>query len=330
MKFGLFGGATARRDVETADSHGYLALMDKVAEAEQLGFHGVFLVEHHFTGIGQVSATLNLLTYMAAKTSTIRLGTAVTILTWHNPVLVAEQAATLDLVSNGRLDFGIGLGYRDAEFDCFCIDKSEAVERFQESLGLILKSWTSDERFSHEGKYYRFKDIIVEPPTYQKPHPPLWSGSGTEESITRCAKSGWNVLFDNFGTFERTEERLNYWRKACEASGRPFDAMEVGLTRAMNLTTSAAETEAALEARRKGVTGLYSAFGPLPGLTKQPDSFADPNLATENASLIGEADEVIGRLKTLEEMGFEYILFLIPNDTEVLRRFAKDVMPAFA
>ncbi len=329
MKFGLFGGAVAKRGNETADSQGYGGLIDLVVEAEDLGFHSVFLVEHHFTGIGQVSASINLLTYMAARTHKIRLGTAVTILTWHNPVLVAEQAATLDLLSNGRLDFGIGRGYRDTEFDCFCIPKDEAMERYQEALDLILQSWQSDERFSHDGKYWRFKDIVVEPPCIQRPHPPLWSGSGTDESIARTAKLGYNVLFDNFATFERTEERLQVWQAACKEAGRDYDPMHVGLSRAMVLTENQTQTEQALELRRQNVTKLYSAFGSLPGVMMQPNSYDDPNTATEDASLIGAPDEVIAKLKRLEKMGYGYILFLIPNNADMLRLFAREVMPAF-
>ena len=95
----------------------------------------------------------------------MRLGTAVIVLPWHNPVLLAEQAATIDLLSGGRLDFGVGKGYRHTEFASFCIPHEEAEERFEEGLEVILKSWTSEERFSHHGKYWHFEDIIVEPPT---------------------------------------------------------------------------------------------------------------------------------------------------------------------
>ena len=109
MKFGLFGGASSRRGGVARDStQGYRDFIDYIVEAEDLDYHSVFLVEHHFTGFGQVSASLNLLTYLAAKTTTLRLGTAVMTLPWHNPILMAEQAATLDLVSDGRLYFDIG------------------------------------------------------------------------------------------------------------------------------------------------------------------------------------------------------------------------------
>ena len=117
MQFGLFGSASARRGSGEFDStEGYHDWIEYNVEAEALGFRSTFCVEHHFTGYGQVSATLNLLTWLGARTKTLRLGTAVMVLPWHNPVLLAEQAATLDLLSGGRLDFGIGTGYRYNEF----------------------------------------------------------------------------------------------------------------------------------------------------------------------------------------------------------------------
>ena len=112
MQFGLFGSAAARRGGPEFDSsEGFRDFIEYNIEAEALGFHSTFVVEHHFTGYGQVSATLNLLTWLGARTRWLRLGTAVIVLPWHNPVLLAEQAATLDLLSGGRLDFGIGKSY---------------------------------------------------------------------------------------------------------------------------------------------------------------------------------------------------------------------------
>ena len=119
MRFGLFGGAKSEGTGESADSVGYRQFIDYVLYAEELGYHGLFMVEHHFTGIGQVSASLNLLSYLAGRTSRMRLGTAVVVVPWHNPILLAEQVATLDLVSDGRFDFGVGKGYREGEFKGF-------------------------------------------------------------------------------------------------------------------------------------------------------------------------------------------------------------------
>src|SRR5438046_9808881 len=134
MQFGLFGSAAARRALpseaaEFDSSEGFRDFIDYNVEAEALGFHGTFVVEHHFTGYGQVSATLNLLTWLGARTRHLRLGTAVIVLPWHNPVLLAEQAATLDLLSGGRLDFGVGMGYIENEFAGFCVRMEGEDER---------------------------------------------------------------------------------------------------------------------------------------------------------------------------------------------------------
>src|SRR6201987_4391951 len=159
MQFGLFGSAAARR-ASTADaggfdsSEGFRDFIDFNVEAEALGFRSTFVVEHHFTGYGQVSATLNLLTWLGARTTTLRVGTAGIVLPWHNPVLLAEQAATLDLLSGGRLDFGIGKGYRYNEFQGFCVSVEEADERFEEALSIIIMAWTHDKPWSHSGKYW--------------------------------------------------------------------------------------------------------------------------------------------------------------------------------
>ena len=152
MRFGIFGSAQAKRGAPDVDSGaGFRQFIEHNVEAEALGFYSSFLVEHHFTGFGQVSATLNLLTWVGARTRTLRLGTAVITLPWHNPVLLAEQAATIDLLSGGRLDFGIGKGYRHNEFAGFCIPMEQADDRFEEALEVITKAWTRDTPWSHRG-----------------------------------------------------------------------------------------------------------------------------------------------------------------------------------
>src|SRR6201993_1380745 len=209
MKFGLFGSAQAQRGGSDLDSgQGFRDFIEYNVEAEALGYASTFLVEHHFTGLGQVSASLNLLTWVAARTKTLRLGTAVIVLPWHNPVLLAEQAATIDLLSGGRLDFGVGKGYRHNEFAGFCVPIEEADARFDEALDVIVKSWTSKQRFSHNGNFWRFADIIVEPPTAQKPHPPMWMAAGSPDSIRQVAARGYNLLLDQFASFEGGRERI--------------------------------------------------------------------------------------------------------------------------
>jgi hypothetical protein len=137
MRIGIFGGAQANSPRPGAVmGQGFHDFIDFNVEAEALGYHSTFLVEHHFSGWHQVSATLTLLTWLAARTRTLRLGTAVMVLPWHNPVILAEQAATLDLMSDGRLDFGVGKGYRYSEFKGFSV----AVKR---PMRALKRHWMS-------------------------------------------------------------------------------------------------------------------------------------------------------------------------------------------
>jgi len=335
MRFGLFGSATARHGGPDVDSsQGYKQFVDYNIEAEALGYHGSFLVEHHFTGFGQVSASLALLTWVAAKTKTLRLGTAVLVLPWHNPVLIAEQAATIDLLSGGRLDFGVGKGYRHNEFAGFCVPPEEAEGRFNESLDVIVKSWTSKQRFSHHGRYWKFEDIIVEPPTAQKPHPPMWMAAGSPDSIRQVAERGYNLLLDQFASFEAVAERIAIFKAAVEARGRTFDPMEVGVARAFYVAKDDADKQAALERRLEAQRRL-AAISNAPDGTKNRASimaFSDTREASEESALYGTPDEIAGKLEKLRACGAEYVLLNGGggHSHDSLARFAHEVMPAFA
>jgi alkanesulfonate monooxygenase SsuD/methylene tetrahydromethanopterin reductase-like flavin-dependent oxidoreductase (luciferase family) len=332
MRFGLFGSAQAKRGGPDADSGaGFREFVENNVEAEALGYHSTFLVEHHFTGFGQISATLNLLTWVGARTTTLRLGTAVLVLPWHSPVLLAEQAATLDLLSGGRLDLGIGKGYRYNEFAGFCLPMEEAEARFDESLEIILKAWTSDAPWSHHGRYWQFEGVVVEPPTAQKPHPPLWMGAGSPESIRKVAALGHGLLLDQFASVEQIGERIAVYRAELEARGRDFDPMRVGVTRSVNVVDTAAELEAALDARLAGRRRIDR-------LAQRPDgqnrasalSYADTREAAEAGALYGTPDEIAAKLQALRDVGAEYVLLNSAGGLPSLRRFAREVMPAFA
>src|SRR3954452_14953689 len=222
MRFGLFGGAAAPRLPEVAASgQGLFDFVETNVEAEALGFYSSFVTEHHFTGIGQISAPLTLLTFIAARTTRLRLGTAILVLPWHNPVLLAEQVATLDLLSGGRLDLGVGRGYRKNEFDAFCIPVAEAQERFTECLQLMLKSLSSRTRFSHHTERWNFENIVVEPEPVQKPHPPVWMAAGTPGGIAYVASQKYNLLLDQLASTDETIERVRIYLDALEASGQP-------------------------------------------------------------------------------------------------------------
>ena len=330
MKFGLFGGARARGG-PAGDSDGYHHFINYVIEAERLGFSSVFLVEHHFTGFGQVSASLNLLSYLAARTERIRLGTAVVVLPWHNPVLVAEEAATLDLLSNGRLDFGVGKGYRPYEFSGFCIPQDEATARFDEAIEVIRKAWTSKGRFSHHGNLWHYDNIVVEPAPIQQPHPPFWLGAGSKESIERAAREGYNLLLDQIAPVDVIIDRVRIFREECERVGRPYNPMMVGVTRGLQIIHNEAERQRAIATRREVLKNIGDlARGPGAERYHHIKDDADA-FELDDAPLLGTPEEIIARLKRLEAGGVQNVLFAAPGASVAgLRTFAEEVMPAFA
>jgi alkanesulfonate monooxygenase SsuD/methylene tetrahydromethanopterin reductase-like flavin-dependent oxidoreductase (luciferase family) len=333
MKFGLFGSAQAKRGGPDLDSgQGFRDYIEYNVEAEALGYDSTFVVEHHFTGFGQVSASLNLLTWVAARTTTLRLGTAVIVLPWHNPVLLAEQAATIDLLSGGRLEFGVGKGYRHNEFASFCIPMEEADERFEESLALILKSWTSEERFSHRGKYWSFEDIIVEPPTAQKPHPSIWMAAGNPDSIRKVARRGFKLLLDQLASTSLAIERFNIYKAEVEACGRVFDPMDVAVSRAFYVAANAEDKAKAIEARLANQQRL-ARLAQTPGGDSRSSmlSFDQTLEAAGESAMFGTPDDIAAKLETLRAAGVEHILLNGPaGSRENLRAFAREVMPAFA
>jgi alkanesulfonate monooxygenase SsuD/methylene tetrahydromethanopterin reductase-like flavin-dependent oxidoreductase (luciferase family) len=331
MRFGLFGGARARGG-PAGDSSAYHDFINYVVEAEKLGFSSVFLVEHHFTGFGQVSASLNLLTWLGARTRNLRLGTAVLVLPWHNPVLLAEQAATLDLLSGGRLDFGVGKGYRYNEFAGFCLPMEEAESRFEESLEVITKAFTSEVPFSHHGKYWQFENIVVEPPTAQKPHPPFWMGAGSANSVREVAERGYNMLLGQHSLAEEILEQVAQFRSAVKERGRPFDPMRVGVARAVHVTDDPADKQAALERRYQGHMRINALARQPDGETRTRYILDEKEARHESAesALFGSPDEIMRKLEILQKGGVEYVIINFGGSRENIRRFARDIMPAFA
>lgn len=330
MKFGMFGGISAAGGDVTGYQNSYQDYIAAVLDAETLGFHGNFVVEHHFTGMGQVSASLNLLTYLAARTTRIRLGTAVVVLPWHNPVLIAEQAATLDLLSGGRFDFGVGKGYRFSEFEGFCIPMAEASERFEEAMTVIRSAWTSPDRFSHHGKHWRYENILVEPATVQQPHPPFWMAAGRPDSLRAAALGGYNLLLDQFQTIDVALDRLAIYKATRAETGRPWNPTDAAVARALYITNTPQEREAAVTARIRQLTFMNAHGTSRDGKTKS-SMVSDDNLekAAVEGALIGEPEEIIDQLWRLADGGAGYVL-LSPQTEGAMRVFAERIMPALA
>jgi alkanesulfonate monooxygenase SsuD/methylene tetrahydromethanopterin reductase-like flavin-dependent oxidoreductase (luciferase family) len=330
MRFGLFGGARARRG-DGDPARGFRDYVDTCVEAEALGFDSSFLVEHHFSGLGQLSTSLDLLAWVAARTTTMRLGTAVIVLPWHDPVLLAERAATLDLMSGGRLEFGVGKGYRHSEFAGFCIPYEQAEARFEEALEVIIKAWTSDARFTHNGRFWQYQDIIVEPPPSQRPHPPVWIAAGKPDSIRSVAACGCKLLLDQFASTETVGERLALFRAECQARGRTFDPMDVAVARNFYVARDTADAQAALGRLAQAHAGMVA-------LSQHPDrrnrshitAYAGTPGATEASALYGTPDRIAAELEALRTVGVEHVLLHGGESTrKSVRRFSTEIMPAF-
>ena len=331
MRFGIFGGAQAGGAGAAIMGQGFHDFIEFNIEAEALGYESTFVVEHHFTGWNQVSATLTLLTWLAARTRTLRLGTAVLVLPWHNPVILAEQAATLDLLSDGRLDFGVGKGYRHTEFTGFQVPPEESEARFDEALDIITKAWTSTERFSHQGRFWSYDDIVVEPPSRQRQHPPFWMAAGSHASVCKVAQRGFNLILDQFASAKEHGERIALYRSELAARNRSFDPMSVTIARDMFVARDQAEKEAAIERNnraRQQIIKVARAPGQERGSHILAYTHYDPK---ENANtLIGTVDEIADEVEALRKAGAEYLILSCGGSREALRRFAREVMPAFA
>jgi alkanesulfonate monooxygenase SsuD/methylene tetrahydromethanopterin reductase-like flavin-dependent oxidoreductase (luciferase family) len=177
-----------------------------VAElAETSGIDGVWLAERHFAAPGRptdpmgggipsiASVPLVLAAAIAGRTRRLRIATGVSVLPLLHPVRTAEEAATVDQVSRGRLDFGVGRSGFPRAYAGYGIPYAESRERFQESLEVILKAWT-EERFSHEGKYFSCKDLSVVPRPFQKPHPPIWVAATTQDTFPMVGRMGFSLV----------------------------------------------------------------------------------------------------------------------------------------
>jgi len=198
----------------------YRGILDQIVRAEALGWDDVWLSEHHFIEDGYTPSMLALACAIAARTTRLRIGTSVLLLPLHDPVRVAEDAATVDVLSGGRLELGVGVGYRVGEFTGFNIAASERASRMEEALSL-LKRLFAGERFSHHGRHYHYDDIALFPQPVQRP-PKLWVGGFRPPAVRRAARLG-----DAYITTGAAGPLIQLYRSELVKLGRDPDAHEV-------------------------------------------------------------------------------------------------------
>jgi alkanesulfonate monooxygenase SsuD/methylene tetrahydromethanopterin reductase-like flavin-dependent oxidoreductase (luciferase family) len=222
VKFGLFyqlpcapGQSEAIRYQET---------LDQIVYAEELGFDAAWLAELHFyRSFSIMPAPLIVATAVAQRTNRIRLGTAVNLLPFHHPLRAAEDGATVDILSSGRLDFGVGRGTIAVHFQGFNVPREESRERFEETLEIIEKAWTA-ESFSFAGKYYQIPETSVVPRPVQRPHPPIRIAANSPETAELAGRKGYGVFVASpINPLPRFYDHILLYRQALRAAGYPLE-----------------------------------------------------------------------------------------------------------
>ena len=194
MEFGLFVEFPSREG--TTQAQIFKDSMELIQAAEDSGSEGVWLAEYHFDpGRSVLSAPVTVAGAVAAQTKKVKIGLAVHVLPLRNPVQIAEEIATLDHLSDGRLDFGIGRAAFPRIYQGYGFDYSESRDRFDECLEIILRSWT-EERFSFKGKFYQYDDLCVVPKPVQKPHPPIRIGATSEDTFELVGRMGYPIFIN--------------------------------------------------------------------------------------------------------------------------------------
>jgi len=311
-------------------------LREQVQVAERSGIESVWVLQHYLGSMPTLQPLL-LLAALTPYTGEMRLGTNMLILPLRNPIGAAEEFSTLDHLSGGRAVAGVGLGYRENEFDAFGIPMTERLGRFNESVAIMRKLWTGD-RVSHDGKYFQFTDEKISLPPVQAGGPPVWIGAGGKpKAVDRAARLGDAWIIPPHVTLERLRELLGLYREARRASGRP-EAAELVVRKEILLDEDADLAWRLGSAARGGLTAEYGRYN-------RPDDTADyqhlagadeAERAARDSYLFTDPSTAILKLKEIEEAGVTTVIlrmqwFDLPQERVLrsLELFAQRVLPAF-
>jgi alkanesulfonate monooxygenase SsuD/methylene tetrahydromethanopterin reductase-like flavin-dependent oxidoreductase (luciferase family) len=336
MRFGLFHSVQWPRGAAQRDV--YLEAVEEIVQAEALGYHSAWLTEHHFSRHGIISDSLSVLSHLAGRTSRIRLGTAVTVLPFHNPIRLAETAATVDLLSDGRLDLGIGRGYQWSEFNGFGMDMTDRAARFDECLDIITRSWASEAGFEHAGPFWNYGLVDAQPKPVQQPHPPIWVATDSEDGLRRCAVEGWGVMLPQGRPLKNIARSVELYRTVLSSEGIPFDPEKLVVARALHVgVTDEAAWATAGPHYSSFIEGAITAAAGPNGPARAHNPFESDSFASsyEDSVVFGSPETCARKTLQLRDLGVEYIIWFtrfgsLPHaDTiRTLQRFASEVRPA--
>jgi alkanesulfonate monooxygenase SsuD/methylene tetrahydromethanopterin reductase-like flavin-dependent oxidoreductase (luciferase family) len=220
MEFGIFHEFERRPGVgETETFDDAFALVDA---AEERGLDAVWLAELHFSPQRSVlSAPLTIASAVAARTKRIKIGTAVQVLPLHHPLRLAEDTATIDHISRGRLIFGVGRSGFATTYRTYGVSYAESRDRFAETLDIVTRAWT-EPTFSYDGAYFQFHNVCLVPKPYQKPHPPVRVAATSPDTFPAIGKLGYPIFAAvRLGTLAELEPNIAAYRHAYREAGHP-------------------------------------------------------------------------------------------------------------
>jgi alkanesulfonate monooxygenase SsuD/methylene tetrahydromethanopterin reductase-like flavin-dependent oxidoreductase (luciferase family) len=328
--------------------------IDQMVLAEELGFDSVWLTEHHYADYGLSSAPSVLLATAAARTRRIRLGIAVYVIPFHHPLRLAEETASIDILSGGRLTVGLGRGNRPLEFYGHGVPQEESRGRMEEGVDVLLQAWTRD-RVNYAGKYWKIDNVPVYPKPFQQPHPPLAFAVTSPESIAWTARHGYMMLSSGLGTpLPATIANRDAYVKGLRDAGFTESAIAELLARwVVTKHVYVAPTDEEARADAKGPEMWYrdsfirslSADG-LVGLHESVHAGAESMMARlrsqtwedllEQALVIGSPTTVAAKVAELQQAGVGEMACwmnfggLAPDKVRrSMRLFAEQVMPHF-
>jgi natural product biosynthesis luciferase-like monooxygenase protein len=337
----------SRRDHQT-DAEVYADALDEVRLAERLGFHAVWLAEHHFSTYGILPSLPVLAAAIARETRRVRIGTAVVIAPFAHPLRIAEEWAMIDILSAGRLEFGLGRGYQPTEFRGLGVSMERTRERFDESYELIRRAWTQD-RCTFEGEFYQVRDLPVFPKPVQKPHPPLWTAAVSPETYVLAAKRGLKIQTSPaFTPLDILAKSYVEYRQAWRDSQGTERGADICLNKIIHVADSSRQ---AREQMREPIRWFFqkqaSLIADATGVPPEQYKFyrrvrenllslADEK-ALEDAAIVGDPEEVADKIRRHHEtLGVDFFMGAfsrggVPHAQvqRSLELFADKVMPQF-
>jgi alkanesulfonate monooxygenase SsuD/methylene tetrahydromethanopterin reductase-like flavin-dependent oxidoreductase (luciferase family) len=349
MEFGYFTLSDNNYENNPRSPNQFVAdIAAEALHADAIGMHSAWIGEHHFNSLGVLSCPDLVLAYIAARTRHIRLAPAVTVSPLHHPIRIAEQWATVDLLSNGRVDFAAGRGYDRREYLPFGVSFDDNQSIFEEGLELVRRLWSAQGRISHQGKHYRFDDVRITPKPVQQPLP-VYVASFSKPSIELAARLGCGLIVAPFAaamSYGGLKQVADLYHETCARHGnKPGRLM-------CSYFTHFADDKAQEDAQRARQIRYYRecVIPAFPGDPKTaPPSYryfidmverlqkVKPEDLTENSVLLGSAARITDTLKKVEAAGFDEVILyfnvgLKPHVQvkEEMDRFMREVAPAFA